>query len=144
MRGRVLAWTGGAVAVAAAVGLVAYVAVAGLDQANKLAGVAGVLIGLAGLLLSAYGMVLDRRAEPVGPPGGQHVTGSTVGGDLTQVKDVTGSVRIGRRATLPPGPPAPAPSPVTATSQGQSVDGSQVGGDVTQVEGVGGDAEIDR
>ena len=64
MRGRVLAWAGGAVAVAAAVGLGVYFAVAGLDKADKLASVASMFIGLAGLVASVYGMLQARRDAP--------------------------------------------------------------------------------
>jgi hypothetical protein len=167
MRGRVLAWAGAAVAVAAAVVLGVYFAVEGLGKADKVASVAGTFIGLAGLVVSVYGIYQARREDPgssaptVG--GGQSVTGTTTAGGVTQVKDVTGSVRISGAPThSSAAPPAPAPAAPSSASGltpsgvsvpvpeasgpggGQSVTNSQSGGEVTQIEGVGGDVDIDR
>ena len=160
-----LAWAGGAVAVAAVAGLGVYFAVAGLDKADKLASVAGTFIGLAGLVVSVYGIFQTRREAPGSSAAGsgQSVTGSTVAGGVTQVKGVTGSVRIGgvptHSSTAPPASAPAAPSSVSeltpsgapeAVSEAsepagrQSVADSQAGGEVTQVDGVGGDVDIDR
>jgi hypothetical protein len=166
MRGRVLAWAGGAVTVAAAAGLGVYFAVAGLDKADKLASVAGAFIGLAGLVASVYGVVQARRDAPgsssAAVEGGQSVAGSTVARGVTQVRGITGSVRIGDAPSPSAAAPAAPASPVPSTSGlapsgvpepvpeapgrggGQSVTDSQVGGDVTQVDGVGGDVDVDR
>src|SRR6266496_2770325 len=163
MRGHVLAWAGGAVTVAVAAGLGVYFAVAGLDKADKLASVAGAFIGLAGLVASVYGMVQARRDAPgsssAAGEGGQSVAGSTVARGVTQVSDVTGSVRIGDAPSSSPVAPAAPASPVPSSTSGrplsgvvgapgggggQSVTDSQVGGDVTQVDGVGGDVDVDR
>jgi hypothetical protein len=167
MRGRVLAWVGGAVAVAAAVVLGVYFAVEGLGKADKVAGVAGTFIGLAGLVASVYGIFQARReasgSSASAVRGGQSVTDTRVAGGVTQVEGVTGSVRIGGAPThSSAAPPAPAPAAPSSASGltpsgvsaqvpeasgpggGQSVTNSQVGGDVTQVDGVDGDVDIDR
>lgn len=119
-------------------------AVADLDAADKVASVVGGLCAVMGLALSAYGVVLARRGSGLS---GQSVTGSTVGGGVTQVRGVQGNLRIGPAGAVPPGPVVPPPAPFTPSvvqPGGQSVTGSQVAGPVHQVEGVGGDADIDR
>ena len=91
MRGRVLAWAGGTVAVAAAAGLGVYFAVAGLDKADKLASVASMYIGLAGLVAAVYGMVRARGDAPgsssAAVEGDQSIAGSTVAGGVTRPGD---------------------------------------------------------
>ncbi|MEU7832421.1 MULTISPECIES: hypothetical protein [unclassified Nonomuraea] len=91
---------------------------------------------------------LTRTAKGSAAVAGQLVSGSTVGGGVTQVKGVTGTLRLG-----PPSSPAPAPQqpaaeasePVSpAPETGQTVTRTRIGGEVVQVDGVGGDAEIDR
>jgi hypothetical protein len=145
----------GVITVTAAAGLGVYFTRVGLDNADKLASVIGAFIGLAGLALTARGLLADRRAAPAASQaaGGQQVSGSEVGGDVLQVKGVTGNLRIGGQ----PRPPAPSPTHLRTTptapssaarsrdeEQGQSVRDSHVAGDVTQVDQVGGDTDIDR
>src|SRR5262245_31048094 len=115
MRGRVLAWAGGAVAVAAAAVLGGYFAGEGLGKADKVASGAGTFIGLAGLVVSVYGIFQARHdargssASAMG--GGQSVTGTSSVGGITQVKAVRGSVRKGGPPThSSAAPPAPAPA----------------------------------
>lgn len=159
--GRVLAWAGGLVMLAAAAGLGAYFAVAGLDQASKVSSVAVMFIGLAGLVVAVYGIVRAhgdaQNPSAAGAAGGQKVDGSTIGGGVTQVRGVRGGVRLGtpppRSPSIERGSPAgssgalgPAPSgaPGPGTGSGQSVAGSQVGGEVRQVDDVGGDVDVDQ
>ncbi|MET8869252.1 hypothetical protein ABZW11_40520 [Nonomuraea sp. NPDC004580] len=92
MSRRALVWSGSAVAVVALAGLVVYVARAGLDEADKLAGVIGAFVGLAGLGVSVYGMV--RGDPPAGPgPGSVVVKGDNSGviatGDAADVRMTT-------------------------------------------------------
>jgi hypothetical protein len=157
MRGRALAWAGGAVVVMTVAGLGAYLGVAGLSKANELAGVIGGFVGLAGLVVAAYGVVQAHKdavtLSPDGPGDGQSVSNTTAR-TVTQVKDATGNVRIGKVSpAVPPSPPVPSAPPVrrmpSATPSdiptgGQTVIDSSVSGDVTQVQGVGGDVDIDR
>jgi hypothetical protein len=152
---------------AAAAGLGAYFAVAGLDQASKVSSVAVMFIGLAGLVVAAYGIVRAhgdaQNPSAAGPAGGQRVEGSTTAGGVTQVRGVKGDVRLGtpppRSPSVERGSPAgssaapgplpsgalePAPAPAPGTGGGQSVAGSQVGGEVRQVDDVDGDVDVDR
>jgi hypothetical protein len=99
----------------------AFLAVQGLDKADKWASVIGLFVGLAGLGLAAAGAVDGRRRA-----GQQSVTDATIGGGVAQVRGVHGSVRIGPGATPPapsaPSPPAPAPASASARGdEGQSV-----------------------
>jgi hypothetical protein len=139
MRTAIVGWlVAGAVLVVLGIFLVAV----GLDDADRWASVFGLFVGLAGLGLSAIGLRQARRQA-----GAQAVTDSTVGGRLTQVRGVAGSVRIGP-VSVSGSPPRqatpPSSSRTAAPVDGQLVDGSQVAGPVQQVDGVGGDVEIDR
>ena len=105
----------------------------------------GAFIALASLAMSAYGAFLDRPRTGGGTGGGHSVSDSTIGGRLTMVRNVQGSLRIGTGSAPPPGPaPAPPPGPASPPAPGgQSVSGSQISGDATLVDGVGGDAQVD-
>lgn len=164
VRGRVLAWGGGAVAVAAVAGFGAYFAAAGLDKANQVAGVARVFISVAGLAVSVYGILQARRGTAAARVNGrQAVISSTVARGVTQISRILGNVRIGRASSPSAAvPPASAPAVPSASRPrsssgvpeavieasepggGQSVADSQVDGEVIQVDGVGGDVDIDR
>ncbi|WP_344951721.1 hypothetical protein [Sphaerisporangium flaviroseum] len=85
----------------------------------------------------------------------QIVKGSTAGGDITQVREAGGSVRIVRdraatRFSPPPAPPTPDPSvELPAQDAGsrpsggdQMVTGSHAGGSIDQIIGVQGDVDI--
>ncbi|WIN00120.1 hypothetical protein ACTOB_003804 [Actinoplanes oblitus] len=94
-------------------------------------------------------IVAEQRTQS----GGQSVTGSSVGGAVSQIRGVRGSVRFGPDLT-PGGPqlpavpePAPAAAPAaddTAVGEGQQVTRSWVAGPVRQVEQVDGDVDVDR
>ncbi|MCO6011090.1 hypothetical protein NE236_39655 [Actinoallomurus purpureus] len=136
---------------AAAAGLGGYFVAVGLDKADKLASAVSALIGLAGLVVSVYGVILARQATAPAspappPPGGQSVTGSTIGGGVTQVRSVGSDLHLG---APPPGlarPPAVPPKPEAGKGVPgeQAVRDARVAGEVTQIDGVGGDADIDR
>ncbi|MFF5261226.1 hypothetical protein ACFY4C_19980 [Actinomadura viridis] len=100
MRGRVLAWAGGAVAVAAVVAVAVYLASVGLDKADKWASVGGLFIGLAGLSIAINGAVRARRA-PEPPRGPEPASGAgdvrnevrgTVHGPVIMGRDFRGDV----------------------------------------------------
>jgi drug/metabolite transporter (DMT)-like permease len=145
MRRWVVAFAGGVLV--AVIG--AFLAVQGLDKADKWASVAGLFVGLAGLGLAAAGAVDGRRHA-----GRQSVTDSTIGGGVFQVSGVDGSVRIGpgTASATPPAPPTGAAAPSSAApasaptdgDEGQSVTRSSTAGPVRQVNDVGGDVELDR
>lgn len=156
MSGRVLAWFGGGVVVMAAAGLGVYLGVAGLSNASELAGVVGGFVGLAGLGVAAFGVVQAHadaiRSAPNDSDGAQSVSGTTAG-TVTQVKEVTGNVSIGKslpaasssptvlsRPQVSLAPPIAPPGPTAGG--GQFVEGSNVTGDVFQVDRVGGDLDI--
>ncbi|MFY1621569.1 hypothetical protein ACN268_00365 [Micromonospora sp. WMMD735] len=132
--------------VVAALGV--FLAVQTLDRADKFASVFGLFVAVAGLGLSAYGVFGARRAA-----GGQSVADSVVGGGVTQVRGVRGSVRFGPSAPdvgSPSIPATPQPSAPGAAADGvpagdgQSVTRSWTAGPVRQVDDVDGDVDIDR
>ncbi len=153
-----LAWAGGVTVVLAIAGLAAYLGAAGLSQANELAGVAGGFVGLAGLGVAVYGVVQAHKdavsSSSREPDDDQSVT-DTRAAAVTQIKDVTGNVRVhgstpaGRPASprlsaaQPPMQPMAAP-PAAAMSGGQAVTGSDIDGDVTQIDTAGGDVDLER
>ncbi|MFJ8747494.1 hypothetical protein ACIRL2_50230 [Embleya sp. NPDC127516] len=106
------------------VGLGVFFAVAGLDDADKLASVIGVFVGLVGLGLSVYGIVLARRSPPLpGPaaPGGAAV-GSVhnvfSGGTARDVYQA-GNLTVDRGPATPPNPTPPvSPGPVPPAPPG--------------------------
>jgi hypothetical protein len=124
-------------------GLGAFLAVQGLDKADKWASVLGLFVGLAGLGLAVAGAFGARRHD-----GGQSVTDATIGGGVAQVRGVRGSVKIGPAAALPPVASSPSSVPPSApppsSAGGQSVTRSSTAGSVRQVDDVGGDIELDR
>ncbi|MFE2867855.1 hypothetical protein [Embleya sp. NPDC059259] len=97
-----------------AVGLGVFFAVAGLEDADKLASVIGVFVGLVGLGLSVYGIVLARRSPPSpGPTGLGAAVGSVrnvfSGGTARDVYQA-GNLTVDRSpATPPPNPTPPVP-----------------------------------
>jgi membrane protein implicated in regulation of membrane protease activity len=158
MSGRVLAWVGGTLVIMAVAGIAAYLGVAGLSSASELAGIVSGFVGLAGLGVAVYGVVQAHNdamaSDSRGRSGEQSVTNTTAR-SVTQVKGVTGKVRIGgSSSTVSPASPASPPTrtsagpppmpPGTALASGQMVADSNIGGDVTQVDGVSGAVDIDR
>ncbi|MEH0828306.1 MULTISPECIES: hypothetical protein [unclassified Micromonospora] len=132
-----------------AVGLVVvvlgiYFALRDLDRADKWSSVVGGIVALLGLGLSGYGLLRGRRD---GPPSGQVIESTTVGGDAAQIRNVRGDLRIGP-ATARTISAAPSESIATARDDGQrgsqSVTGSTICGSLHQIDTVGGDTEIDR
>ncbi len=129
-------------------GLGAFLAIQGLDKADKWASVLGLFVGLAGLGLTVAGTVGARRHT-----GGQSVNDSMIGGGVAQVRGVRGSVKIGSDAS-PAAAPSPAASPAppsappphsgTDGSDGQSVTRTSTAGPVRQIDDVGDDVELDR
>jgi len=55
-----------AVGLTVVIGLGGYLAVAGLDRADKLASVSGLFVAIVSLGVAVYGMVADRRAPANG------------------------------------------------------------------------------
>ncbi|MGC5010732.1 hypothetical protein ACLQ2R_08215 [Streptosporangium sp. DT93] len=93
-------------------GLGVHFAVAGLDDADKLASVVGGVAGIIGVGLSVYGLALARRvpgtspesAGPASAPGGDTVTntiGGTVHGPVLQGHDFTGPITLGSSSADP-------------------------------------------
>lgn len=54
-------WAGAGAAVASVVGLGGYLAVVGLDDADKIASVLGLFVAVAGLAVAVWGLILERR-----------------------------------------------------------------------------------
>jgi uncharacterized protein (TIGR02588 family) len=140
MRGRALVWITVGVAACGVAGLGAYLAVAGLTEASAVAGVIVAFVELAALVVGIYGVTRERRSAG----GSQAVAGTSVGGDLRQVRAVKGNVRVRRAADgpLPSAPPPPAVGGLRP-GDGQSVTNSWVSGHLGQVDDVGGDADLE-
>ncbi|MFG2918101.1 hypothetical protein ACGF0D_35105 [Kitasatospora sp. NPDC048298] len=138
MSGQTQKWIGIGVGSAIATALVCYFAMVGLDKADKLASVLGLLLSIASFVMGWLGHT--RETTP-----GQSVQNASVGGGVTQVSGTQGSVRIQRRGTSA-GPTSPSPTPTTAGApeSGQSIGGSSVGGHVEQVSDTGGDVHIEQ
>jgi hypothetical protein len=136
-------WGGRAVALFAMVGLVAYLVAVGLDKADEVAGVAGLLVAVAALL--APYLLPPGQGSPgdssksIKPRHVQSVVNSVVQGHLTQVQDDGNVPAAGQTAAVAP-PDAPPPS--GPALGGQYVGGTWVGGNLTQVDGVDGDVNL--
>jgi hypothetical protein len=140
---RILGWVGLLAGGVAAVGLGVFFAVIRLDDADKWGSVVGALVALLGLPMTVYGLMLARR-QPTGPPAGQAVADSVVGGGVTQVRGVRGNLRIGSTAPSPSPSPPPLSSSATGSAGDQRVSGTWTAGPVRQVDDVGGNADIDQ
>lgn len=133
-------WGGRVAAVLVMAGLVAYLSVVGLDQADKLASALGLLVAVAALVAPYLLPSPDRPSSRSGST--QSIVNSAVGGHLTQVRDAQG-VRVQGPATSGPPPPVhPGADPVPELQGGQYVNGVWVGGNVTQIDGADGDVTI--
>ncbi len=138
MSGHTQKWIGIGAGSAIAVGLVCYFAAVGLDKADKLASVLGLLLSIASFVMAWLGYTREAVA-------GQSVQNASVSGGLTQVSGTRGSVRIQRRgAPSSPSSPPPSPTAAGAPGSGQAVGGSSVGGHVEQVSDTGGDVHIEQ
>ena len=114
----------------------------GLDKADKVSSVAGAFVGVIGLALGIFAMFpIGRKTQPTG---GQSVARSVIGGAVTQVNGVQGSVRIQGAAYSSEPPPLPVGDDRSvAADGGQVVRDSSVAGPVRQIESVGGDVDLD-
>jgi len=133
-------WGGRIGAVVVLAGLAAYLASVGLDKADKLASVLGLLVAVAALV--APYLLPSSDGDRSDPGSAQHVANTVVGGHLTQVRDAKG-VRV--QGTVTSGPlqaPLPGAAPVPESQGGQYVNGVWVGGNLTQVDGADGDVTI--
>jgi hypothetical protein len=119
MNTRLMTWGGITATVLACIGLGIYFGLAGLSEATDLAGIIGMFVAVAGLGVSVWGVIAARGAQP---PGGQVVSGSRIGGGVTQIRTVAGNAQ---------------------GQGGQSVTDSEVTGPVNQREDIGGDLDRD-
>lgn len=138
MSGRTQKWIGIGAGSAIVVGLVCYFAMVGLDKADKLSSVLGLLLSIASFVMGWLGYARENAA-------GQSVQNASVGGGVTQVSGTRGSVRIQRRGA-PTSPSSGPPSSAAGGTpeSGQVVGGSSVGGHVEQVSDTGGDVHIEQ
>ncbi len=133
-------WGGRAAAAVVVAGLVAYLASVGLDKADKLASVLGLLVAVAALLVPY--LLPSSDGDHSGSGSAQQVANTVVGGHLTQARDAKG-VRVQDPVTSgPPQAPPPGPDPGPEGHGGQYVSGVWVGGNLTQVDGADGDITI--
>jgi hypothetical protein len=133
-------WGGRIAAVVILAGLAVYLASVGLDKADKLASVLGLLVAVAAwvvpcLLPSSNGD--HSEPEPV-----QQVVNAVAGGHLTQAREVEGVRVQGPVAAGPPQAPPPGEGTAPEGQSGQYINGVWVGGNLTQVDGADGDITI--
>ena len=133
-------WGGRVVAVVVVAGLAAYLSVVGLDKADKLASVLGLLVAVVALVAPYLLPIPEEHGDGPGPV--QSVADTTVGGHLTQVRDAK-AVRVHGPVTSGPSPGAPGGSrPGAEMPGGQYVNGVWVAGNLTQVDGSDGDVTV--
>jgi hypothetical protein len=137
-------WGGRIAAAVVLAGLAVYLFAVGLDRADKLAGVLGVLVAAVALVAPYVLPSSDHSSSSPSsaPESKQSVANTTVGGHLVQVRDVHDiRVRDSGRASPPlNGPAENGPRPDMA--DGQYVNGVWVGGNLTQIDGVDGDVTL--
>lgn len=141
MRRSVGIWGGRAAAAVVVAGLVIYLCLVGLDKADKLASVLGLLVAVAALL-GPYLLPPSGRSDSTSRAE-QVVSNAVVGKHLTQLRGAK-SVRVqggpAPGSALQAAPPG-APSAAEAKG-GQYVNGVWVGGNVTQVDGTDGEVTV--
>ena len=133
-------WGGRVAAAMVAAGFVAYLSSVGLDKADQLASVLGLLVAAAALV--APYLLPSPDGDHSGSGSGQQVENAVVSGHLTQLRDAKG-MRV--HGPVAAGPPPPAPinvGPFQGERTGQSVNGVWVGGNLTQIDGADGDISI--
>jgi hypothetical protein len=133
-------WGSRVVVVVVVAGLAAYLSSVGLDKADKLASVLGLLVAVAALV--APYLLPSSDEDRSGSGSAQHVANTVVGGHLIQVRDA-GGVRVQGQGR--PGAPQVTPpkaGPVPNGEGGQYVNGARIGGNLTQVDGADGDITI--
>jgi hypothetical protein len=133
-------WGGRAVAVVVVAGLAVYLYTVGLDRADKLASVVGLLVAVAALVAPYVLPTSDHSSSKSGSP--QTVANAVVGGHLTQVRDAQGIQVQGSGTALPPQTAPAVDGSVPDISGGQYVNGVWVGGNVTQIDGADGDVTL--
>jgi hypothetical protein len=133
-------WGGRIAAVVVLAGLAVYLASVGLDKADKLASVFGLLVAVAALVAPYLLPSSDEGHSEPGPV--QQVANAGVRGHLTQVQDAKG-VRVRDPVTAEfPQVPLSGGDPAPEGQSGQYVNGVWVRGNLTQVDGAGGDITI--
>lgn len=133
-------WGGRIAAVVVLTGLAVYLALVGLDKADKLASVLSLLVAVAALVAPYLLPSSDGSHSEPGPV--QQVANTVVGGHLTQARNAKG-VRVQGPVTAgPPQAPPPGGDPSPEGHSGQYVNGVWVGGNLTQVDGADGDITI--
>lgn len=140
-RGSGWIWSGRIVAVVAIAGLSAYLALVGLDKADKLASVLALLVAVAALVAPYILPPSDRDRSESGSS--QRVTNTVVGGNLTQVRNAKGVRVQGPAPSKPPQAPPAGADPVAESQGGQYVNGVWVGGNLTQASDADGDITIE-
>jgi hypothetical protein len=137
-------WVARIVAVLVLVGLAVYLSLVGLDKADKLASVLGLLVAVAALVAPYLVPSADGNDSAAGP--GQRIANAVIGGHVTQVRRAA-SVRVtGTPAPQPPQvKPSEASSPLAddgGHETAQQINGVWAGGNVTQVADADGDVTI--
>jgi hypothetical protein len=137
-------WVARIVAVLVLAGLATYLSLVGLDKADKLASVLGLLVAVATLVAPYLVSSADRNDSASGPR--QRIARAVVGGHVTQVRRAD-SVRVNgpHAPRLPQVTPSETSSPPEddgSHESAQQINGIWAGGNVTQVDDADGDVTI--
>jgi hypothetical protein len=98
---RARTWIGVTLAVVPAAALANYLVSVGLDRADKIASVAGLLVSGAGLVIAVLGHRAGRRdraraaADIEAPKVHNEIRGSDVSGPVVQARDITAALTFG-------------------------------------------------
>ncbi|MGV9689882.1 hypothetical protein ACWDUX_12280 [Streptomyces sp. NPDC003444] len=122
-------------AVLALGGLATFLALQGLDAADKWSSVLSLFFTAAGFVLALVGL-FARGSQ-------QSADHAVTGGSLHQVRNVTGDVVITAGSGGTAAPPAPAPADGQGGGGTQSAHGARTAGDLHQIDGVGGSVRVE-
>ncbi|MFE6458854.1 hypothetical protein ACFVP0_15535 [Streptomyces cinereoruber] len=122
-------------AVLALGGLATFLALQGLDAADKWSSVLSLFFTAAGFVLALVGL-FARGSQ-------QSADHAVTGGSLHQVRNVTGDVVITAGAGTGTAPTASAPADGQGGGGTQSAHGARTAGDLHQIDGVGGSVRVE-
>ncbi|WP_030453258.1 hypothetical protein [Herbidospora cretacea] len=138
MRGRWLVWIGAAIAVAALAGLGFYMARVGLEKADQLASVLGLVVAVTGLGIIVYGLVAARRDGRSSAGSGRSE------GGVWQNADASGQAEMVQAGRDINESPAAQPGPAGHNAEDAHTDAAADIGDTGDADHSGGERSVVR